>query len=333
MNSKLFRGLILAAGVATLGLLLWKLEPARVWELLRRIGWGWLIIIPGHGIDHVFNAWGWKFTFSADDSRRVSLLKIYVARIAGDGVNYLTPSGTIAGEVVRPGMLGSEVSEQSKIASVIVAKFTQAIAQVGFILIGLALLLHQGLTVVESARKWIPWMTGALVLACLGVCAFGWYFSRRSSGKKSTGGPWSLLSIQGQIADFFRDHPGRFALSIAFFILGYAWGIVEVLLVCHFLGVPIGLLLATGVEVLSTMIDGMTFMVPAKIGTQEAGKTAIFAGLGLGAGAGFAFGAVRHLRELIWAAGGLALYTLQQRAQPAPEPPRKDERPLSGAVA
>ena len=186
---------------------------------------------------------------------------------------------------------------------------------------------------VESARKWIPLLTGALILACAGVCAFGWYFSRKSAGQKAAAGPWSLLAIQGQIADFFRDHPGRFALSIAFFILGYAWGIVEVLLVCHFLGVPLGLLLATGVEVLSTMIDGMTFMVPAKIGTQEAGKTAIFAGLGLGAGAGFAFGAVRHLRELVWAAGGLMLYTFQQRGLSSAEPPKKDERPLSGAVA
>ena len=97
MKSRLFRGLILAAGVATLGLLLWKLEPARVWELLRRIGWGWLLIIPGHGVDHVFNAWGWKFAFSAKDADRVSLGKIYVARIAGDGVNYLTPAGPSPG--------------------------------------------------------------------------------------------------------------------------------------------------------------------------------------------------------------------------------------------
>ena len=63
-------------------------------------------------------------------------------------------------------------------------------------------------------------------------------------------------------------------------------------------------------------------IVPAKIGTQEAGKTAIFAGLGLPASKGLAFGLVRHVRELAWAAAGFAVYAWDRRrraSRPAPD--------------
>jgi hypothetical protein len=107
--------------------------------------------------------------------------------------------------------------------------------------------------------------------------------------------------------------PGRFALSALFFLLGFAWGAWEVLVICWFLGIPMDPLTALSVEVLSVLVDSIFIMVPAKIGTQEAGKTAIFAGLGLSASKGLAFGLVRHVRELAWAAGGFALYAWDRR--------------------
>jgi hypothetical protein len=51
----------------------------------------------------------------------------------------------------------------------------------------------------------------------------------------------------------------------------------------------------------------MLFVVPAKIGTQEGGKVAVFAALGLPLPLGLAFGITRHVRELAWAALGILL--------------------------
>ena len=70
---------------------------------------------------------------------------------------------------------------------------------------------------------------------------------------------------------------------------------------------------ALAIEVLSNVIDAMMFMVPATIGTQEAGKAAIFAGLGLAPSAGFTLAIIRHARELVWAAAGFALFAAHQR--------------------
>jgi hypothetical protein len=59
------------------------------------------------------------------------------------------------------------------------------------------------------------------------------------------------------------------------------------------------------IEVLSITADGILFMIPAKIGTQEGGKVAVFAALGLPVTLGFAFGIARHVRELAWAGLGV----------------------------
>ena len=53
--------------------------------------------------------------------------------------------------------------------------------------------------------------------------------------------------------------------------------------------------------------DGLLFVVPAKIGTQEGGKVAVFAALGLPLLLGLAFGIARHVRELAWAGLGILL--------------------------
>ena len=106
---------------------------------------------------------------------------------------------------------------------------------------------------------------------------------------------------------FLRTHPRRVALSTLLFALGYAWGVFEAFWICHFLMMPVPVLIAVAIEVLSVTVDGILFMIPAKIGTQEGGKAAIFAALGLSSSAGFAFGVLRHVRELVWAALGLLI--------------------------
>jgi hypothetical protein len=49
------------------------------------------------------------------------------------------------------------------------------------------------------------------------------------------------------------------------------------------------------------------------MGTQEGGKVAIFAALGLGAAKGFSMGFVRRLRELAWAFAGLVSFAVLER--------------------
>jgi len=70
---------------------------------------------------------------------------------------------------------------------------------------------------------------------------------------------------------------------------------------------PVSIGVAVLIETLSAAVDGLLFIVPARFGTQEGGKAAVFAVSDLPVTSGFGFGVVRHIRELAWAGPGLLI--------------------------
>jgi len=302
----LLKKIILAIGLATLAYLLWKMDPRSVLALLRRVGWGFGFILLQEVVPHGFNAAAWAFSYPSRSSRRASFGRLFLYRVVGDGVNYLTPSATIAGEFARAALIEPE-QPMGALGAVVIAKCAQSLAQLLFIVLGLAVFLRGKIAFLAPLE--------GLILACAWAICGGlallaaWELLRGRPAQApppiSSAHPRAMAAA---LRDFFLAHPGRLAAAVFFFMLGYAWSGVEVLLGCHFLGLTIAWRTAMGVEVLSNVIDALLFMVPAKVGTQEAGKTAIFSMLGLPAKAGLAFGVVRHLRELTWAGTGLMLY-------------------------
>lgn len=308
-----FTVLVLALGSATFLYLLWTFEPAKVWAQLRRFGWGFAVLLPFQLFDHALNALGWRFAFSPEDARKTSFVDLIRVRVAGDGVNYLTPSGNIAGEFVRPGMLRGP-AEEAKVTSVVTAKAAQAGGQALFVLFGLLYLVNARLY--EFQRGQVAWAAAGMSVILVGVALCVGVFAMRPPAWLERRFPQALektAGVRASLRGFLSRYPGRLAASTVFFMLGYAWGAAEIWLICFFMGYPVSPLTALSIEFLSNLVDSFAFMVPAKIGTQEAGKAAIFKGLGLAADAGFTLGLIRHLRELIWAGAGLTLYAAHQK--------------------
>jgi hypothetical protein len=323
---RLLEKLLLIAGFVTMAGLFWKLDPGAVWKHIEPIGLGMILILGQQFIDHAFNSWGWAFSFTRKDAQGVSFWRLFLIRISGDGVNYLTPTATIAGEVVRPAMLGDAAPEEVKIASVVVARFTQSVGQALFIMIGLLSIAWIGIPGIEHLplmgfiREWLFIPGGILALTLSTLIVYSAWAWKNPEARKRVPLAGNLMhGVRGEITSYFRSHPGRFCLSILFFCAGYWWGCVEVWLICRFMGLEVTPLFALTIEVLSSTFDGVLFMVPAKIGTQELGKTAIFKGLGLPAAQGLAFGLVRHIRELVWACAGFTIYALHRRKALATE--------------
>ena len=312
---KAFQKVIILIGLVTLGLLLWRIDAKAVGNLLLQVRWGFLIILPQELVAHTFNAIGWRLAFSGPRARSFPLWELIRLRVAGDAVNYLTPSATIAGEIARTAMLNDSEGIEVKASSVLVAKVTQVIAQ---ILFGL------GGTILFAAR--LPWLAGKTTALYAAFGGFALILAIAAGVEACLPAPahapadrdvsWTdFSSMRRWLRYHYRRHPDRFISSTLFFLLGYLWGTFEAFWICWFLGLRVSVSTALVIEVLSITIDGLLFMVPAKIGTQEGGKTAIFAALGLPAQAGFAFGVVRHLRELAWAGAGMALCSVHARQQ------------------
>jgi uncharacterized membrane protein YbhN (UPF0104 family) len=322
----------LALGAAVLATTVWAIGADTLIGDLRTMGWGLAAILLVESLSVALNTGGWALGFPSGE-RPVSVPRLFAARLAGDGVNYLTPSATVGGELLRLRLLGPQVPASLRLGSVSVAKIGQSLAQAVFILLGLAIVLP-GLAV---AQGWLGW-TGAIVAACVAGAAavahwaaFVWAvdrgFWRMTRGvlrrvrlgwllPASWAGPGRDLD-----AALARLGPWRAAASLGCFVAGWTVGAAEIYLILHWVGGTVDWQTALALETGSVLIDGILFFVPAKVGTQEGGKVVLFAALGLNPARGLTVGVVRRIRELAYAGLGLvALGWLTARPTPGPTP-------------
>ncbi len=299
------RAVLPLLGLLGLAILVWRADTHAVKVAVLEVGWGIVLVVGQEVVAHLLNTLGWRFAFAREHVAALPFGELLRLRLAGDAINYLTPSATIAGEYARVAMLGDRLGADVRAASVVVAKSAQTLAQAVFMAAGLSL-LGAGFVIAGPRRSLALWGLGlGLLLAMLLI--YGSTAARL--------GPVRAIvrNAARRLAEFLQEHPERVVLSTFMFVLAYGWGCFEVYWICRFLGIPVPVFTALAIEVLSVTVDGLLFMVPAKIGTQEGGKVAVFAALGLPASLGLAFGLVRHVRELSWAGIGMLLYALSAR--------------------
>jgi putative membrane protein len=318
----------LIGGLVLLGFLIRELGASSVLANLRLVGWGIVPIILQEAAAYLANTLGWRAAFP-QPRPAISLRRLLAARIAGDAVNYVTPTASLGGEFVRSRLLRGQATNTAIVASVAVAKLSQTVGQIAFVIVGLAIVLDDtplpagirhgllgglgalsalvvGLILVQRRGMFAP-----LLRFCerLGLPARAPEFTRR------------LQHLDEEIARIHAAANGAFFLSAACFFAGWIMGVVEIYLILWFLGVPVTVHRALTVEVFSVAIDGMLFFVPAKVGTQEGGKVLIFTILGFDPAKGLALGIVRRIRELTWASVGLLILSRHQLStRPALEP-------------
>jgi len=311
--------MLLLGGIALLAFLIRELGPSHVLANLSLVGWGMVPIIGQEAVAFLANTMGWFAAFPTP-SPPISFRQLLAARIAGDAVNYVTPTATLGGEFVRTRFLRGYATDTQLVASVAVAKLGQTIGQIAFVIVGLAIIL-------DDTPLPAPIRHGILAgLAAFSAMAIGLLLAQRRGMftpivrlAQRLGLParapefmHHLQHLDDEIARFHGNGNGAFVLSSASFFVGWAMGVVEIYLILWFLGVPVSVHRALTIEVLSVAIDGMLFFVPLKAGTQEGGKVLIFTLLGLDPAKGLALGILRRIRELTWASIGLLILSRQQ---------------------
>jgi glycosyltransferase 2 family protein len=300
----------LALGLAVLAGTVWRVGVAGLARDLSLLGWGLGAVMLVETLNVAFNTYGWELAFPRGE-RTVSVRRLLAARLAGDGVNYLTPSATVGGELLRVRLLGPTMPLGLRWAAVSAAKIGQTVAQVVFVLLGCALVLPRLL----GTPTWAAAAAG-VGAAALATLTFGWLLRR---------GLWATLDdvtgrlgLRGRVPATWGTHGRdldqalrrlggwRLSASLACFVGGWAVGAAEIYLILAWLGDGVDWATALAIETGSVIIDGILFFVPGKVGTQEGGKVVLFAGLGLDPARGLTVGVVRRIRELTYAGLGLA---------------------------
>jgi putative membrane protein len=310
---------LLVAGLVLLAFLIRELGAASVVDNLRLVGWGIVPIVMQELVSFTANTAGWLAAFPSPRPA-IPFAHLLAARMSGDAVNYVTPTATLGGEFVRTRFLRGQATGTVLVASVTVAKLSQTIGQIAFVVCGLGIILdetplpdpiHYGLLVGLAAVS-----AGAIVLLFVqrrGMFAPALRVAQRLGlPARAPELMRRLQHLDGEIARVHVNGNGSFALSVACFFAGWCMGVVEIYLILWFLDVPVSVHRALTIEVLSVAVDGMLFFVPFKAGTQEGGKVLIFTLLGLDPAKGLAVGIVRRIRELTWAVIGLLLLSRQQ---------------------
>jgi putative membrane protein len=304
---------LVAAGVALLAALVHRLGSSALMANLRLVGWGIVLIVAQEIFAIVANTLGWRAAFPAHSA--LPLRHLIAPRIAGDAVNYVTPTATLGGELVRARLLHDRAARLDVATSIAIAKLSQTIAQLGFIAVGVIVAVA---AIPLSGGLRLGLIATTAALSALGVAV--WAAQRRGmfaplvrlAARFDRHDRLADLGrrMQRLDAEIARVHQARgrpFVVSSGWFFVGWALGTVEIALMLWLLGVPVTPTRVLAIEALSAAIDATLFFVPGKLGTQEGGKVLIFAALGLDPALGLSIGVLRRIRELAWALIGLLI--------------------------
>ena len=311
---KVLRWLGLFLGI---GLFLWVLrvsDLAAVWGQIRVLQWRFGLVLLFYIVIFGLDTLGWQFVLRQHSDSPIRWDRLFRARLAGEAVNYVTPTAWVGGEPVKAALLSRRygVPISDGMASVVLAKTTFTFSMLLFILVGLAVALatHQ---VPPALMRWVwfvlPSLSGLLGLFLL--VQFLKPFQRVSSmiGRVLPG--WfgrlgsKVQEWDGAIVSFYRRSPASVFWSLSFNFLGWMAGVAEVYLILSLLKIPVSWTTAFSIEALWVLLRSGAFLIPASLGASEGFVLLICGSLGVGAVSGLALGLIRRAREITWMGLGL----------------------------
>jgi putative membrane protein len=313
---------LLTAGVLLFAGVLISQGLTAVFATLAVAGWGLPLVALLHLVPLALDAASIRVMF--DTSRvRSSLRDAILARWVGESANSFLPAGPIGGPVVMARYFAQRgMTMRDAAAGVTVSTTLQALAQMIFALMGVAMLGAHASQGTEHAIR-VPLIIAGGVLA---FCLTGFYLMQRRglfgklmrvikrfSGKRD----WARITDQADAIDLaVQDAYGRRGRAAASFLLSFAgWiiGTAEVYLILQLLQFPVGWGDALLLESLGQAIRAAGFAIPGSLGIQEGGFLLLAPLAGLRPETALALSLAKRAREVILGAPGLLYLHLSER--------------------
>ncbi len=309
---------LIVAGFGLLAFMVWKLGPRQLYGEFAKMGWGLAVIVLLEGVADVFHTVAWWHCLDRSH-QKLSLPALYLIRMAGTAINYVTPTGTLGGEVVKGVLLGTEGSKTRAASGVIIGKLSYVLAQLLFIATGSILILWRvGLPV----KLWVSLIISSVILGC-GIIGFllvqkygklgailRW-LSKWNVGKKQLD---RFTKAMNEVDDLLREYyikrPFDLPKSMFWHIMGFICGIVQVWYFIYLVGASAPLRSVAAIWFLGSWFDLVSFPVPAGIGVQEGSRLLIFDALGLTKLQGLTFGLSLRIEQVFWALVGMISYSV-----------------------
>jgi glycosyltransferase 2 family protein len=289
-----------------------------------------LVILLPMILVYGLEALGWQLTLGYH-SRRVGFPRLFAIRMAGETVNVTTPAAYVGGEPYKAYLLKRYgVPMVEGVASVITAKTAMTLAQILFILVGVALAVW---IVGASDHYWMAMMV-SLGLLTFGMTMFV-LLQRYGIGKgvltvfRACGirpaflekRERQLLELDGIIKIFYAERRKTFFAALLTFFVAWMAETLEVYAILYFLHVSVDVWTSLSIAALTVFIKGGTFFIPGSLGAQEGGYTLLLVSFGYTEITGITFALIRRLREVLWILFGLACLMFLKGPQSSSNPP------------
>ena len=272
-----------------------------------------LVLLP-YLVIAFMDARGWRCALPRGGTG-VPMHAVYLARMAGEAVNSLTPTAAL-GEPVKAYLLRPwGVSSSDGLASIVIAKTALTVAQALFVVIGMAALFDR------LDRGLAGGLLVALFLAACGGFTFGvvWLQQR---GPATTVWRWlrriapragfvarlepRVAAIDERLSSFYEIERGAFVRAAAWNMGGWLLGAVEVQVMMLLIQEPISFQEALIIEALAQPIRALAIVIPGGLGTQELGGVALCTFLGMAEPVAVTLWLLKRGRELMFDGVGLA---------------------------
>jgi uncharacterized protein (TIRG00374 family) len=317
--------LFLALGIALFTGVIIRTGVDEIWRNLRQFSFlNFLIFIFLSTLNFCLYTLRWDIILRHihhDPQEKIPFGRLFLHRMSGFALSYLTPTAQTGGEPLRIMMLQHDnVPSKTAVSSVIIDKALEFAALIVFISVGIGLALIDGS---------LPAKTEFLfsVLIVIFVAAVFWFyyssvkdigffssilrFTRLTRFNRIKKLEQKFLEIEEQMSSFYKNHLKVFLFLILISLVISAFLLLEHYLVARFMGVRLTFFqtfLASTIPYLAYMVP-----IPGGLGLLEGGHAAMFALLGVNINA-FVLVFIIRIRDLVFVMVGL-LHASKQGVQ------------------
>lgn len=316
-NARTIQLALACGGLLLLAALVHGVGVERLTDDLRRFGWALAGVVAFELVIDACNTAAWRKTLPP--TVPIGYVLLFWVRQAGVAINQLTPTATVGGEVAKAMLLRPRLAPAATGASLVAARMSYALGQ--------AILVLLGLSAVLARTRDTPDLGLAIVVAFVatvsGTIAFVWLqrrgiFAPLVAAARRLGVGRALLdrlhagseALDRQLAAYYRERPAAFAGSVLWHVAGQLVGLLQLAFILSALGTPTSLATCLAIEAFALVLDSAAFLVPGRIGVQEAGRVLVFTTFGFPAATGLAVAVIVRLTQLVVATLGMTAFAV-----------------------
>jgi hypothetical protein len=326
-------------GAALFALTLRTLELDEVAESLRKVGWGFLLIVALSGLRLAVRAWAWAICTDAEPGLRMR--DTFPAFLTGDALGNLTPLGLFASEATKAVYVRHRVPLGAAVSGLTIENLIYTLTVAVVIVSGtIALLitvqvpraLELSLLLALAGMLMLllvtGWVVGRQVKVMTGV--IDWLHRRSLAPQALSGRLEKLRALEDTVYTFHRRHPVRLLLVLGLEAAYHAAGVAEVFVTLAWIAnKPPTLLQAFIFETANRLTNVLFKFVPMRLGVDEAGSSLLGQVLLYSPAQSVTLALVRKVRMLVWTAAGVFFLARRGLASPMdlPTPTNAATRP------